>query len=444
MGVAGSIPLSRRTWRTVVVCFVLGWLLLLRLRASLWPVPSGYALSDSDPGVLTVELGSTAWLLGIEPGDRYAAWDGGGGAQVQAVAGDVGLAAELPGRGWWPLLAVMLILLVALAARAWAPRVARSLVVATSSLLALDLMGVAAGPAAPLVVVMPTLIAGTLLASMAMRAQAFASPVGLVAIAMAVEVALLGAATPASWPLVWFVAATLPAAVAAAIVIGATARLAGSVVRARRRGAPASAALIQATLPGRAVLREQQERWIDARVRWIHEVVLPRLSLGVHNVDMGNVAAGSGVLHALALDLREDLEHDQLSVLRVGGLRGALDGALDAPRAAGMGCSLDVDEAGAAPPWVVVGAWRVAQEAIENARRHSGADHIAVTVRARPDHLVLRVVDDGVGMDPQMARDAGHLGVTLMRDLARDVGADLRLIDRRPTGLEVAFEWRRW
>ena len=44
--------------------------------------------------------------------------------------------------------------------------------------------------------------------------------------------------------------------------------------------------------------------------------------------------------------------------------------------------------------------WRVAQEAVRNALRHSGADTLSVTVDGAGDGLVLVVTDDGRGFDP--------------------------------------------
>ena len=51
---------------------------------------------------------------------------------------------------------------------------------------------------------------------------------------------------------------------------------------------------------------------------------------------------------------------------------------------------------------------RVAQEALHNALRHSGAEHVDVTLDRRGGGAVLRVTDDGSGFDPQAsaARDA--------------------------------------
>lgn len=49
---------------------------------------------------------------------------------------------------------------------------------------------------------------------------------------------------------------------------------------------------------------------------------------------------------------------------------------------------------------------RVAQEALHNALRHSGAEHVDVTLHKRGPDTVLRVTDDGCGFDPTTVRRA--------------------------------------
>ncbi|NBM20750.1 GAF domain-containing sensor histidine kinase [Streptomyces sp. GC420] len=69
---------------------------------------------------------------------------------------------------------------------------------------------------------------------------------------------------------------------------------------------------------------------------------------------------------------------------------------------------------------------RVAQEALHNALRHSGAAHVAVVLARRGTGAVLRVTDDGKGFDPATVRRAGrHLGLVSMRDRASGVGGRL-------------------
>lgn len=84
---------------------------------------------------------------------------------------------------------------------------------------------------------------------------------------------------------------------------------------------------------------------------------------------------------------------------------------------------------------------RVAQEALHNALRHSGADHVDVTLGRRGSGAVLRVTDDGKGFDPQIIRSAGrHLGLVSMRDRASGVGGSLTVESAPGRGTTIEME----
>ncbi|CAM5537154.1 Oxygen sensor histidine kinase NreB OS=Streptomyces alboniger OX=132473 GN=CP975_07525 PE=4 SV=1 [Streptomyces alboniger] len=84
---------------------------------------------------------------------------------------------------------------------------------------------------------------------------------------------------------------------------------------------------------------------------------------------------------------------------------------------------------------------RVAQEALHNALRHSGADCVTVTLDKRGTGAVLRVTDDGTGFDPQAIRRAGrHLGLVSMRDRASGVGGRLTVESAPGKGTTIEME----
>jgi two-component system sensor histidine kinase UhpB len=75
--------------------------------------------------------------------------------------------------------------------------------------------------------------------------------------------------------------------------------------------------------------------------------------------------------------------------------------------------------------------YRVAQEALTNALRHSGASHVRVALRSEPGGVVLLTVhDDGRGLPEQ---HEGGDGLAGMRERALLIQADLRL-ERSPSG----------
>ena len=69
-------------------------------------------------------------------------------------------------------------------------------------------------------------------------------------------------------------------------------------------------------------------------------------------------------------------------------------------------------------------AYRIAQEALTNVRRHAGTAATAtVTIGYRPDGLTVRVEDDGSGFDQEKEEEvAAHLGLQGMRERAEILG----------------------
>ncbi|MGC5567475.1 GAF domain-containing sensor histidine kinase [Streptomyces sp. FR-108] len=84
---------------------------------------------------------------------------------------------------------------------------------------------------------------------------------------------------------------------------------------------------------------------------------------------------------------------------------------------------------------------RVAQEALHNALRHSGAARVDVSVEKRGPGAVLRVTDDGRGFEPSATRRAGrHLGLVSMRDRTNGVGGELTVESAPGKGTTIEME----
>jgi signal transduction histidine kinase len=73
------------------------------------------------------------------------------------------------------------------------------------------------------------------------------------------------------------------------------------------------------------------------------------------------------------------------------------------------------------PLEVATAFYKIAEQALENAVRHSGATEIAIIVRSGKGRVALEIRDDGVGFWPSGARGkVPGLGVHLMRHYASD------------------------
>jgi signal transduction histidine kinase len=77
--------------------------------------------------------------------------------------------------------------------------------------------------------------------------------------------------------------------------------------------------------------------------------------------------------------------------------------------------------------------YRIVQEALHNVARHSQAEEASVSLTCdEDDHIILRIVDAGVGFDPRQVQDGG-LGIVSMRERVTVVKGQLA-IDAVPGG----------
>jgi len=79
---------------------------------------------------------------------------------------------------------------------------------------------------------------------------------------------------------------------------------------------------------------------------------------------------------------------------------------------------------------------RIAQEAITNARRHSGASNLWVTFAADPPHAMLTIADDGHGLGTPRS---DSYGLRIMRERAERIGASLDIRSREGGGAQVSL-----
>jgi len=84
--------------------------------------------------------------------------------------------------------------------------------------------------------------------------------------------------------------------------------------------------------------------------------------------------------------------------------------------------------------------YRVAQESLTNVARHAQASRVEVALERGAGSVVLRVVDDGRGMDEAAAAANGHGGLRGMRERAVLVGGALAVKRGREGGVEVRLE----
>jgi signal transduction histidine kinase len=103
------------------------------------------------------------------------------------------------------------------------------------------------------------------------------------------------------------------------------------------------------------------------------------------------------------------------------------------------------------PPDVHVTFYRVAQEALNNVLKHAEAKHVTVSLVAAPPadtqtedvwqgQVRLAVSDDGRGFGPEDP-EPDQLGLSIMRERAETIGAELRFESRPGRGTGVILVW---
>mgnify|MGYP001112201261 CR=1 FL=1 len=84
--------------------------------------------------------------------------------------------------------------------------------------------------------------------------------------------------------------------------------------------------------------------------------------------------------------------------------------------------------------------YRVAQEALNNIAKHSGARQVELHLNCQPGRLKLCIKDDGLGFEPG-ALPPGHMGVAIMRERAESIGASLSIESQLGQGTTIELAW---
>jgi two-component system, NarL family, sensor kinase len=129
--------------------------------------------------------------------------------------------------------------------------------------------------------------------------------------------------------------------------------------------------------------------------------------------------------------------------LQTAGLGPALSDLTARLPAEGLDVQLEVNDPAGYGPNVDALLFRACQEGLRNVEAHAAAQHVTVRVGREGSLAVVSVLDDGRGVtegDGERARQAGHFGLEILRDVIRDNGGDLRLSAREEGGTELRVE----
>jgi two-component system CheB/CheR fusion protein len=123
--------------------------------------------------------------------------------------------------------------------------------------------------------------------------------------------------------------------------------------------------------------------------------------------------------------------------LTASGLKNALrDLAAQASDNAGIKCHFKAARGVRVPDdTVALHLYRIAQEAVTNAVKHSGAKNILISLDRNPTHTCVTVQDDGKGF--VVKKRGKGLGLHMMRYRANALGGELKIGRRRTGGMEI-------
>ena len=447
---------------SMVALVVLGWLTFVSVPSVQLGVErqasGGWSVGD-------VPVAESAWLYGVRPG--------------MVVDGFTGPGPE-PGLDWESLFVTdgtlrldvqrhplppepiafgggLIALLLAVVAYRLAPTLAWWL----AAVPALTSLAVASDyvPAslAFLLVLAPPTVAGL---SVAERARRLHPLVPFLA-----AMAVLG--TAAGWLLAyvlrfesWDVSRQLTAAIAVGLLgLGTLAVIRDGLWHARTRlgrqgsAVAPSTALLAATvdelIPGRSRSRLFAIEGERTRLASdLHADVLPELAAVIRSADAGmNPTETASRLRAVADELRDLMAERRLAVLDELGLVPALEWLAERiEERTKVRVEIDIrgDDAQRAPREVELAAFRIAQQAIDNALVHARPAVIRLELEITGDQLALDITDDGTGipLDAETrALRAGRLGLADMRARAAAIGGTFGMARRPAGGTTAALRW---
>ncbi|MCD4672443.1 MAG: GAF domain-containing protein [Anaerolineaceae bacterium] len=94
------------------------------------------------------------------------------------------------------------------------------------------------------------------------------------------------------------------------------------------------------------------------------------------------------------------------------------------------------------PSNVKIALFRIAQEALNNAGKHSGASEVTIVLDCGENWVKLNVTDNGVGFDPVQIKP-DRLGLGIMKERAESIDAKFSIQSQTGSGTQVLVKWAR-
>ena len=212
------------------------------------------------------------------------------------------------------------------------------------------------------------------------------------------------------------------------------------------------ASIPRATLSAQIILALEKER---QRLAWdLHDTVAQRVLGAAYSLQAlrGTVPKESAhALQKITVSLQETLRELRWAIesLRPPDLEQGLAAALGQywqSLAGGSPIAFSVEVRGEGHPLPLpleTVAYRIAQETLTNAWKHSGASRVEVKLHYQPRKFSLEIEDNGRGFDLEavlhQARDRGLRGLVGMMERARSVGGEILVRARPGAGTRITL-----
>jgi signal transduction histidine kinase len=145
----------------------------------------------------------------------------------------------------------------------------------------------------------------------------------------------------------------------------------------------------------------------------------------------------SSLAHAAQAEMRALIFALRPESLAIEGLVMVLKKQAEAIRARyGLPVVMELGAEPSLPIMVKEVLYRIAQEALHNSVNHARATTVEVRLRVLATGIMLEVIDNGVGFDPEQSFP-GHLGLQSMRERATQLGGRLEITSAPGRGTHI-------
>jgi signal transduction histidine kinase len=102
--------------------------------------------------------------------------------------------------------------------------------------------------------------------------------------------------------------------------------------------------------------------------------------------------------------------------------------------------TMKVEDYGEVPAEVKIAFYRITQEVFNNITKHAEATTVKIDLEGSTKCVALTIQDSGIGFDPR-GDDLTGMGLSIMRERAAEVGAQLEIESQMGQGTKVTLNW---